>query len=173
MSALRKDNFTWINKSNNNLNLFKEQSQGKLYCMQEMIILPPYVILPSVRLTASVLCLSIHAHISSYWHTTDAPCPAGSSLQKLSVAELSTANSSGDGDTHYGIRWTKETINSLKDWPTGWSRFDPRQGQRIFPVTSVSRPDLGTIQHPVQWVPVILSPGVKSGRGVILTTHPI
>jgi hypothetical protein len=25
---------------------------------------------------------------------------------------------------------------------------------------------------PVQWVPGILSPGVKRGRGVMLTTHP-
>jgi hypothetical protein len=26
--------------------------------------------------------------------------------------------------------------------------------------------------HPVQWVPGVLSPGVKRGRGVMLTTHP-
>jgi hypothetical protein len=28
-------------------------------------------------------------------------------------------------------------------------------------------------QPSVQWVPGILSPGVKGGRGVTLTTHPI
>jgi hypothetical protein len=28
------------------------------------------------------------------------------------------------------------------------------------------------IQPPVQWVPRVLSPGVKRGRGVTLTTHP-
>jgi hypothetical protein len=28
-------------------------------------------------------------------------------------------------------------------------------------------------QPPVQWVPVSLSPGVKSGRDVMLTTHPL
>jgi hypothetical protein len=54
-------------------------------------------------------------------------------------------------------------------WTTGRSKFDPRQGQRVFPVASVSRPALGPPpQPPVQWVP-----GVKRGRGVTLTTHPI
>jgi hypothetical protein len=31
----------------------------------------------------------------------------------------------------------------------------------------------GAHQPPVQWVPGVLSPGVKRGRGVTLTTHPI
>jgi hypothetical protein len=57
-------------------------------------------------------------------------------------------------------------------WTTGRSGFDPRQGQRIFPPTSVSRPALVPTQPPVQWVPGILSPGVKRGRDVMLTTHP-
>jgi hypothetical protein len=42
----------------------------------------------------------------------------------------------------------------------------------IFPVSSVSRPALGPTQPPVKWVPEVLSPGVKRGRGVTLTTHP-
>jgi hypothetical protein len=36
----------------------------------------------------------------------------------------------------------------------------------------VSRPALGPTQPPVQWVPGVLSLGVKCGRGVTLTTHP-
>jgi hypothetical protein len=40
---------------------------------------------------------------------------------------------------------------------------------RDFP--HLSRPTLGPNQPPVQWAPG-LSPGVKSGRGVLLTTHP-
>ena len=35
-----------------------------------------------------------------------------------------------------------------------------------------SRPVLGPIQPPVQWVQV-LSPEVECGRGVLLTTHPL
>jgi hypothetical protein len=58
-------------------------------------------------------------------------------------------------------------------WTTGRSGFDPRREQIIFPVSSVSRPALGPIQPPVQWVPGVISPGVKHGRGVMLTTHPI
>jgi hypothetical protein len=50
--------------------------------------------------------------------------------------------------------------------------FDPRQGQRIFPIASFIRPALGPTQPPAQWVPRVLSPGLKSGRGVTLTTHP-
>jgi hypothetical protein len=31
---------------------------------------------------------------------------------------------------------------------------------------------LGPTQPPIQWVPGVLSPGEKRGRGVTLTTHP-
>jgi hypothetical protein len=31
---------------------------------------------------------------------------------------------------------------------------------------------LGPTQPPVQWIPGVLSPGVKRGRDVMLTTHP-
>jgi hypothetical protein len=45
-------------------------------------------------------------------------------------------------------------------------------GAEIFPLASVSRPALGPTQPPVQWLPGVLSPGVKRGPGVMLTTHP-
>jgi hypothetical protein len=50
-------------------------------------------------------------------------------------------------------------------WTTGRSGFDPRRGQRIFPLTSVSRPALGPTQPSVQWVPGVLSPGAKARPG--------
>jgi hypothetical protein len=43
--------------------------------------------------------------------------------------------------------------------------FDPRQRQRIFPLTSASRPALGPTQPPVQWVPGALSAGGKVRLG--------
>jgi hypothetical protein len=43
------------------------------------------------------------------------------------------------------------------------------QGFRLVPLPSESRPALGPTQPPVQWV---LSPGLKRGWGVTLTTHP-
>jgi hypothetical protein len=51
-------------------------------------------------------------------------------------------------------------------------RFDCWQRQRIFPITSVSRPALGPTQPSVQCVPGVLSQGLKHGRGMTLTTHP-
>jgi hypothetical protein len=56
---------------------------------------------------------------------------------------------------------------------TGRTGFDPRQRQTIFPLTSASRPALGPTQPPIQWVPGALSPGVKRGRDVMLTAHPL
>jgi hypothetical protein len=43
--------------------------------------------------------------------------------------------------------------------------FDPRQRQRMFPLTSVSRPALRPTQPPVQWVPGALSLGGKEQPG--------
>jgi hypothetical protein len=54
------------------------------------------------------------------------------------------------------------------DWTIGGR--SPAEVKIIFP--SVSRPALGPTQPPMQWVPGILSAGVKRGRGVTLTTHP-
>jgi hypothetical protein len=43
--------------------------------------------------------------------------------------------------------------------------FDTRQRQRMFPLTSVSRPTLRPTQPPVQWVPGVLSLGGKEQPG--------
>jgi hypothetical protein len=53
------------------------------------------------------------------------------------------------------------------------SRFYPRQGQRIFLLAPVSRPAVGPIQPPIQWVLGVLSPGVKRGWGMTLTTGAV
>jgi hypothetical protein len=55
----------------------------------------------------------------------------------------------------------------LDDWGS-----IPDRGRGFFLLASASRPALGPSQPPVQWVPGVLSPGVKRGRGVMLTTHP-
>jgi hypothetical protein len=57
-------------------------------------------------------------------------------------------------------------------WMTGLPGFDPRQRKRSFPLASASKPALRPTQSAVQWILVVLSPGVKRGRGVTLTTHP-
>jgi hypothetical protein len=57
-------------------------------------------------------------------------------------------------------------------WTTGRSGSIPGRGERIFLVAFVPRPALRPTQLPVQWVPGVLSPEVKRGRGVTLTTHP-
>jgi hypothetical protein len=41
----------------------------------------------------------------------------------------------------------------------------PAGAKGFFPLTSVSRPALGPTQPPVQWVPGVLSPGVKALPG--------
>jgi hypothetical protein len=48
----------------------------------------------------------------------------------------------------------------------------PGRGEMIFPLASVSRPALGPTQSPVQWVPGVLTPGLKRDRVVTLTTRP-
>jgi hypothetical protein len=57
-------------------------------------------------------------------------------------------------------------------WTTGRSRFDRRKRRKDFPLASVSRLALGPTQPPVQWVPGVISSGLKRGRGVTLTTLP-
>jgi hypothetical protein len=47
------------------------------------------------------------------------------------------------------------------------------EAKGFFLLTSVLNPALEPTQPPVQWVPGVLYPGLKRGRGVKLTTHPI
>jgi hypothetical protein len=66
-----------------------------------------------------------------------------------------------------------QVAQSVQCLATGWIRGSiPGRGERIFPLACVSRPALGPTQSPVQRVPGILSPGLKRGRGVTLTSHP-
>jgi hypothetical protein len=55
---------------------------------------------------------------------------------------------------------------------SGYGLDDRAVEIRFLAEASVSRLALGPTQPPVQWVPGVLSPGLKRGRGVTLTTHP-
>jgi hypothetical protein len=59
----------------------------------------------------------------------------------------------------------------LDDWAIKFR--SPSGTKRIFPLSSVSRLALGPTQPPVKWVQLVLSPGVKRGRGVTLTAYSI
>jgi hypothetical protein len=48
----------------------------------------------------------------------------------------------------------------------------PAEAKGFFSLASMSRPALRPTQPPVQWVPRVLSPGLKRGPCVTLTTHP-
>jgi hypothetical protein len=98
-------------------------------------------------------------------------------LWKQFIILVSLPNSAGSADVYsvlpeQSFVVIRIFISLTTGWTTGWSGFDLRQGQRISPLASVSRPALGPTQPPVQWVSGILSLGVKRGRGVTLTTHP-
>jgi hypothetical protein len=64
-----------------------------------------------------------------------------------------------------------QTVQCLAaDWTTGRSRFDPRQRRKDFSRSFCVQ--TGSRAQRVQWVPEVLSPGVKRGRDVTLTSHP-
>jgi hypothetical protein len=57
-------------------------------------------------------------------------------------------------------------------WTIEWLGFNPQQRQRVFHTAPVSRPSLRLIQPPIQWVPGVLSLGLKARPDMMLTTHP-
>jgi hypothetical protein len=61
-----------------------------------------------------------------------------------------------DRDRWRAVVSAKSVYCLATDWTTGRSGFDPQQEQRIFPLTSVSRPALRPTQPPVQWVLAVL-----------------
>jgi len=66
-----------------------------------------------------------------------------------------------------------EKPGSLVGITTGYGLDGPGKEFRwVRDFPHLSRPALGPTQPPVQWVPG-LSPGLKSGRGVTLTPHPL
>jgi hypothetical protein len=73
-----------------------------------------------------------------------------------------------DGETGSSVGIVSEY--GLDDWAI--EIRSPAEAKGFFPLASVSRTALGPTQSPVQWVPGFLSPGLKRGRGVTLTTHP-
>jgi hypothetical protein len=65
------------------------------------------------------------------------------------------------------------SVSTVSDYGLDGRGSIPDRGRGSFPLPSASRPALGPTQPPIQWVPGALSPGVKRGRGVMLTTHPL
>jgi hypothetical protein len=65
------------------------------------------------------------------------------------------------------------SIVSTANWTTWRPSFDSWHRQMTFPLAPVSRPALGPTQPRIQWIPGVISPEVKHGWVVTLTTHPI
>jgi hypothetical protein len=82
----------------------------------------------------------------------------------LSVVSWERINNLSRVVVTHGSRVAQSVQCMATAWATGRSGFYPRQGQRIFPLSSVSRPALRPTQPPVRWVPGILSPG-RSAAG--------
>jgi hypothetical protein len=131
----------------------------------------PYALLVVCLLTHHTLMSTVQRRLTYRHH------------QKQQAARLSTVcrfyfeikGRAMTKDKGQGIRrqYNIYTIHKVKRYHCmPWRRLGREDGQRLFPVASVSRPSLGPTQPPVQCVPGVLSPGVKRGRGVMLTTHP-
>jgi hypothetical protein len=70
------------------------------------------------------------------------------------------------------VVWSRGSSGSImSDYVLDDRGSMPDRGKGFF-LAPASRPVLGPTQPPIQWVPGVLSPGVKRGRGVMLTIHP-
>ena len=65
-----------------------------------------------------------------------------------------------------------DKLGSSVSMATDYGLDDPGSNPGGGEIFRPSRPVLGPTQSPAKWVPV-LSTGVKCGRGVLLTTHPL
>jgi hypothetical protein len=91
------------------------------------------------------------------------------------TAGITLLNNNNNGQISINVTLNKLSQQSVltTDWATRVRWFSPRQRQRIFPLASVSKPALRHNPPSIQWVLRDLSPGIKGGRGVTLTTHPL
>jgi hypothetical protein len=72
------------------------------------------------------------------------------------------------------LKTVSRVAQSVQCLTTGWTAGvrSPTEAEDFYS-TLCAQPALGPTQPPIQWVPGALSPGIKRGRGVMLTTHPI
>jgi hypothetical protein len=64
-----------------------------------------------------------------------------------------------------------QSVDIVSDYGLGDRGSIPCRGKRILLLASMSRSALRLTQPPVQWVSGVLSPGLKRGWGVTLTTQ--
>jgi hypothetical protein len=79
---------------------------------------------------------------------------------ETTCADTPCRGSSGSIVSDYGLDEREIGVQSLAE-------------AKGFSLAPVSRPALGHTQPPIQWVPGVLSTGLKRGRGLMLTTHLI
>jgi hypothetical protein len=146
----------------------------------------------------SVTCVSaasrgmVEANVQKTTEICSRPCSpetAGQTLVSLTVVLEMSHSATLDLTISPVVRWSAPTTRfsrvtiSFMSWVAQsvcvWLRAGrpgdrgsiPGRGERLCPLISLSRPALGPTQSLVQWVPEVVSSGVKRGRGVILTTH--